>query len=64
MGVTLPESWTRKLMVEKARVYFSGSNLLTWAKWNKYDPEVPVNGEVFCDAPVMRTFNFGIQLTL
>lgn len=64
MGVTLPESWTRKLMVEKARIYFSGSNLLTWAKWNKYDPEVPVNGEVFCDAPVMRTFNFGIQLTL
>ena len=44
-------------------IYFSGSNLLTWAKWKQYDPETPVNGEVFCEAPAMRTFNFGVQLT-
>ena len=50
-------------MIENARVYFSGSNLLTWAKWKQYDPEVPVNGEVFCEAPAMRTFNFGVEIT-
>lgn len=63
LGYTLPREWTRKAMVNKARFYFSGSNLLTWAKWNQYDPETPVNGEVFCEAPPMRTFSFGVQLT-
>lgn len=63
LGYTLPREWTRKVMVNRARFYFSGSNLLTWAKWKQYDPETPVNGEVFCEAPPMRTFSFGVQLT-
>ena len=62
-GYTLPRRWMRKLLVDNARVYFSGSNLLTWAKWKHYDPETPVNGEVFCETPPMRTFSFGIQLS-
>lgn len=62
-GYTLPKKWLRKLLVDNARVYFSGSNLLTWAKWKQYDPETPVNGEVFCETPPMRTFSFGLQLS-
>ncbi|MBV4191390.1 TonB-dependent receptor [Bacteroides fragilis] len=63
LGFTLPSRWVQKALIENARVYFSGSNLLTWAKWKQYDPEVPVNGEVFCEAPPMRTFNFGVEIT-
>lgn len=63
LGFTLPGQWTQKALIENARIYFSGTNLLTWAKWNQYDPEVPVNGEVFCEAPAMRTFNFGVEIT-
>ena len=62
-GFTLPSEWTGKVKIENARIYFSGSNLLTWAKWKQYDPEVPVHGEVWCEAPAMRTFSFGAQLT-
>lgn len=62
-GYTLPSEWTSKALIDRARIYFSGSNLLTWAKWDQYDPETPVNGEVFCEAPAMRTFSFGVQLT-
>ena len=62
-GVTLPKEWTSKAWINTARFYFSGTNLLTWAKWDQYDPEVPVNGEVFCEAPVLRTFSFGVQVT-
>ncbi|MEG1587040.1 MAG: TonB-dependent receptor, partial [Bacteroidales bacterium] len=62
-GVTLPSHWMTKLSIDNARLYFSGSNLLTWAKWNQYDPEVPVNGEVYCEAPPMRTCSFGIEIT-
>ena len=62
VGYTLPQVWTRKAKLEKVRVYFSGSNLLTWAKWKQYDPEVPVSGEVFCETPPMRTFSFGVEV--
>ena len=63
LGFTLPQQWVNKAMIENARIYFSGSNLLTWAKWKQYDPETPVNGEVWCESPAMRTFSFGVQLT-
>ena len=63
VGYTLPQAWTQKVMIKNARIYFSGSNLLTWAKWNQYDPETPVHGEVWCEAPAMRTFSFGAQLS-
>ena len=58
-GFTLPHNWTDKVLLDKVRVYFSGSNLLTWAKWKQYDPEVP---EVFCETPPMRTFSFGVEV--
>jgi len=61
-GFTLPHNWTDKVLLDKVRVYFSGSNLLTWAKWKQYDPEVPVSGEVFCETPPMRTFSFGVEV--
>lgn len=63
LGFTLPGQWTQKALIENARIYFSGTNLLTWAKWDQYDPEAPVNGEVYCEAPAMRTFNFGVEIT-
>ena len=63
LGFTLPDQWLTKLGVSKARLYFSGSNLLTWAKWDQYDPEVPVSGEVFCETPPMRTYSFGIEVS-
>lgn len=62
-GFTFPEKWMSKLRISKARLYFSGSNLLTWAKWKYYDPEVPVSGEVFCETPPMRTCSFGIEVS-
>ena len=62
-GYTLPHQWTEKLWLQHVRAYFSGSNLLTWAKWKQYDPEVPINGEVNCEAPALRSFSFGVEVT-
>lgn len=63
LGYTLPHKWTDKIFLQNVRAYFSGSNLLTWAKWKQYDPEVPTNGEVNCEAPALRTFSFGVEVT-
>lgn len=64
VGYSLPLNWIRSLYLTKARVYFSGSNLLTW-KSSKLlvDPEVPVNGVANFETPAIRTFTFGVELS-
>ena len=40
IGYTLSENMARKLSLKGARVFVSGSNLLTFTKYTGYDPEV------------------------
>lgn len=42
VGYTLPKEWTRKAYIEKARIYFSGSNLFCSTKGN----DLPVDPEI------------------
>ena len=62
MGYTLPARLTRKIWIDKLRVYFTGDNLLTWDKMPKgWDPETPSgDAEIY---PIAQTFVFGNQLT-
>lgn len=62
IGYTLPAHLTRKIWIDKLRVYFTGDNLLTWDKMPKgWDPETPSgDAEIY---PITQTFVFGIQLT-
>lgn len=62
-GVTLPKHWSQKVGLSKIRFFMSGSNLLTWAKNDIYDPETPVNGSVAYETPQLKTMTFGIDLT-
>ena len=71
VGYTLPKEWTRKAFIEKARIYFSGSNLFLLHKGNDLpvDPEVNTGeglsyGGWGRTAPITRTFSFGVQVTL
>ncbi len=63
VGYTLPSKWTKKIRMDKCRFYFSGENLWTLTDFfYAYDPEVPVsNGGYY---PVVKTFSFGLSLTL
>ena len=40
VGYTLPQAWTRKAKIQKARIYFTGQNLVTLSKLNFLDPEI------------------------
>lgn len=40
LGYTLPNKLTSKVLISKLRVYYSGTNLLTWTKYPGTDPEV------------------------
>lgn len=40
LGLNAPKAWLQKLGIGNARIYFSGTNLLTWAAYDQYDPEM------------------------
>ncbi|HWJ28053.1 MAG TPA: TonB-dependent receptor, partial [Flavisolibacter sp.] len=40
VGYTLPEAWTKKATLQRARIYFSGENLLMITKFPGLDPEI------------------------
>jgi TonB-linked SusC/RagA family outer membrane protein len=39
-GYTLPSSLTKKIMISKLRIYYSGTNLITWTNYPGTDPEI------------------------
>lgn len=63
IGYTLPQKWTKKVFVEKFRVYFSGDDLWEWTKIKDgYDPE---HGEASNSLfPLCRMLTFGVEVTL
>lgn len=62
-GFSLPKQWVSKMGINKARVYMAGTNLLTWAKWDNYDPEcVSPDGMTGWGQPPLRTWAFGIDI--
>lgn len=65
IGYTLPSRLIKKTGVQKARIYFSGTNLLTFSKLNKwdYDPEGPSNSRSWY-YPQQKTLSLGLSLTL
>ena len=62
IGYTLPQAWTSKIGLSKARVYFSGDDLWEWTKVKDgYDPEY---GEASNNTfPFSRQLTFGLDLT-
>lgn len=63
LGVSAPQEWLRPIGLSKARVFFSGSNLLTWKSKDLYvDPEMPVSGLCTVETPAYRTYTFGLEL--
>lgn len=59
-GATFPKEWTRRVFINKARVFLSGNNLLTWAKYKEYDPEYGTM--VDWSTPPLKTITFGLEV--
>ena len=58
LGYTLPARWV--VPAKGLRVYFSGTNLLTFSKFKMWDPEMGGSGLGY---PVQKVYNFGLQLS-
>lgn len=63
LGYTLPQTITKKAMIERARFFFTASNLLTFSNYKEADPEVNQYSTRGWETPLGKTFVFGIDLT-
>jgi hypothetical protein len=63
-GYTFPTDWTRKIGVEKIRLYFAADNIWVWSKRQGLDPRQSITGSVTNAyyAPI-RTISGGLTLT-
>ena len=68
LGYNLPRKLLNRWRIENARIYVAGSNLLTFTKYDGYDPEVnttytgDVNlGHDFYTPPQARTISVGLN---
>lgn len=72
LGYNLPAGFTKKLKIERARIYARAQNLFTITKYKGWDPEVNADfqasninqGQDFYSAPQLKTIVFGISLSL
>jgi len=58
IGYTLPSKWTKPYLIENARIYISGENLLTFSNLMIFDPETP--GLIY---PLQKVISAGIKLS-
>jgi TonB-linked SusC/RagA family outer membrane protein len=67
LGYTLPPSLAAKTRLHDARIYASGRNLVTWTKYDGYNPDVNstgasanvIMGVDYYAYPIARAFTFG-----
>lgn len=65
LGYTLPKHWIEKLKLDKVRFYVSGSNLFTFSKLYKNNPDRTVDPEQLGNGnayPFSKTVAFGIDV--
>ena len=63
LGYNLPASIISKIGITNTRVYFTGTNLLTFSKYKLADPEVNQYGTRGWETPYGKTYSFGIELS-
>ena len=61
LAYNLPKSLLAKVNIRRAKVYVSGTNLLTITGWDGIDPEAGQGVEVTSGYPTMKSFVFGLN---
>jgi hypothetical protein len=67
LGYTLPVEWSKKIYMQKLRVYVKADNLYTWTKYTGYTPEIG-SGDVLSAGidygiyPITAVYSVGINL--
>src|SRR5690606_11771411 len=60
VGYALPQRWSERINLSSCRVYLSGTNLLLFSQFKKWDVEMGGNGLGY---PLQRVVNLGVNLS-
>jgi TonB-linked SusC/RagA family outer membrane protein len=63
LAYRLPKNVVSKLGASNARVYFNGTNLLTFSKYKEADPEVGNYSTRGWETPFGKTYTFGLEFS-
>ncbi|RLD82994.1 MAG: TonB-dependent receptor, partial [Bacteroidetes bacterium] len=63
IGYTLPKKLSERAKISRARIYFTGYNLLTFTKMPDYDPERRADDVRAGSYAQAKVFSFGLNLT-
>ena len=62
IGYSLPKAIVRKVHMNNVRLFFTGTNLLTFSKFKLWDPEMgSTDGKKY---PLSKTFSMGVSVNL
>lgn len=64
LAYRIPASITEKARISNARIFFNGTNLLTFSKFKLADPEVNQYGTRGWETPFGKTYSFGLEFSL
>jgi hypothetical protein len=63
VGYTLPQNLTRRIHIDRLRIYLSGENLAEWSELSDYfDPEAVTDGTYGYRYPFQRRYSIGIHV--
>ena len=62
ISYNIPKAWTDKINFRNAKVYVSGTNLLTFTGM-EFDPEIRMSGYYDFGIPPLRTISFGLEVS-
>ncbi|MCL1974418.1 MAG: TonB-dependent receptor [Bacteroidetes bacterium] len=62
LSYSLPKGIVNTVGISGARIYFTGSNLLTFAAYKVYDPEVNYRAYRNSELPISKTYTFGLEI--
>lgn len=61
IGYTLPKGWQQPVALKNARLFFRGTNLLTFSKFKMWDPEIGSSDGL--QYPLQKIYTVGVELT-
>ncbi|MEN5235465.1 TonB-dependent receptor [Sphingobacterium faecium] len=61
LSYKIPNDYLSKIGINNARIFFNGSNLLTFSKYKYMDPEVNQYGTRGWEIPTPKTYTFGLE---
>jgi len=62
LGYTLPVKLSSRVGISKLRFYVSGQNILTFTKFENFDPERQRGGNTDQNAPLYKVYTFGLNV--